>query len=118
MQRLLHFVETSVFTKRIEKLANTETLFALQNALLENPRLGAVIANTGGARKARISNPLEKRGKSGSFRYIYAYFEEVEVIYLLVFYGKNEKDDLTDAEEKAVKQLIGQLSANIKERYG
>jgi len=117
MERLLHFVETSVFTKRIGKLANIETLFALQNALLENPRRGAVIANTDGARKARISNPLEKRGKSGSFRYIYTYFEEVEVIYLLVFYSKNEKDDLTDTEEKAIKKLIGEIRLNIKERY-
>jgi hypothetical protein len=69
-ESLLHFIETSVFTKRIEKLGTTGILFDLQNDLLVNPKRGAVISGTNGARKARIANRRQNIGQSGVFRYI------------------------------------------------
>ena len=39
------------------------------------------------------------RGKSGAFRYLY--LEKAETIYLLVFFSKNEKDNLSKAERNA-----------------
>ncbi len=65
------FTETDVFMRRIEKLASTETLFAIQSDLLQNPRRGAVIKGAGGARKARVAG--RGKGKSGGFRYVYLY---------------------------------------------
>lgn len=111
---LLHFVETAVFRRRLDKLTSIETLFALQNELLINPKRGDVIQGTGGARKARIASRQEKRGKSGSFRYIYLYIEKAETIYLLVFYAKNEKDSLSAAEKKQIAELVKIL----KDKYG
>lgn len=43
------FTETIIFTEDLLKTANDETLFTIQNALLENPLLGDVIKGTNGA---------------------------------------------------------------------
>ncbi len=68
----------------------------------------------GGARKAGVADKMRKTGKSGSFRYIYLYLENVETIYLFMFYGKSEKDNLTDEEKKEVAWLVKQY----KDLYG
>lgn len=109
---LLHFIETSVFTKRIDKLASREMLFDLQNDLLINPKRGDIIEGTSGARKARIGDKTQNRGKSGSFRYIYVYFENVGIVYLILFYGKNEQANLDKDEKKFVAQFIRQAKHN------
>ena len=113
-ETLLHFVETLVFTKRIEKIGTTEILFDMQNELLLNPKRGDVISGTNGARKARIANRQQNIGKSGAFRYIYIYLEIAETIYLLVFFGKNEKDNLSKAERNELAKLV----KIIKDIYG
>lgn len=46
---LLAFTETVIFTEDLLATANEETLFAIQNALLVNPLLGAVIKGASGA---------------------------------------------------------------------
>lgn len=113
-ESLLHFVETTVFRKRLDKLTSIETLFALQNELLVTPERGDIIQGTNGARKARIADRQDNRGKSGSFRYIYLYIEKAGTIYLLVFYAKNEKDNSSGAEKKQVAELVKIL----KDRHG
>lgn len=92
-------------------------LFDLQNDLIVNPKRGEVISGTNGARKARIAHRQQNIGKSGSFRYIYIFLENAEVIYLLVFFGKNEKDNLSKAERndlaksvKILKDIYGEKS--------
>ncbi len=72
---LLHFIETSTFTKKLGKLADLNLLFNIQNDLIANPKLGDVMQGCGGARKARVANKQQNKGKSGSFRYIYIYLE-------------------------------------------
>jgi len=86
----------------------------LQNELLLNPKRGAVISGTNGARKARIANKQQNTGKSGAFRYIYLYLENAETIYLLVFFGKNEKDNLSKAERNELAELV----KIVKDIYG
>ena len=113
-QRLLHFKETSIFTKQVDKLASIEILTALQDELIENPERGVIIAGTNGARKARIGDKAQKRGKSGSFRYIYVYFEHAGIIYLLLFYAKNEQDTLSAEEKKEVAAFISQTKRNLE----
>ena len=68
----------------------------------------------GGARKARVGDKAHGRGKRGSFRYIYVFLKKAGVIYLLMFYGKNEKDELSKDEKKVIESLVRQL----KEKYG
>lgn len=111
---LLHFIETPIFTKRLDKLASMSVLFDLQNDLLINPKRGDVIQGTNGVRKARVANRQQNRGKSGSFRYIYLYLEKAGIVFLFMFYGKNEQDNLSAEEKKTVALLAKQY----KEIYG
>ncbi len=93
---------------------NDDDLRRLQEELLTDPKVGEVMKGTGGVRKMRFA--FEKRGKSGSVRVIYVDFEVYEKIFLITAYTKNEKDNLTDSEKKEVKQLIGILEQQLKEK--
>lgn len=105
----LAFTETALFTKQLHDLTTIETLHALQDELLQNPTRGKVIKGTHGARKARIGDAAKKTGKSGSYRYIYVYLEKAERIYLLLFYGKSNQENLTASQAKQVGDLVLQL---------
>jgi hypothetical protein len=48
----------------------------------------------GGARKGRVGDKASGKGKRGGFRYVYLYIEIAGTIYLLHFFGKNEKANL------------------------
>ena len=111
MLNILAFIETSVFTKQFDRLGTLDDLFVLQNDLLEDPELGAVIPLARGARKARLGSGT--KGKRGGFRYIYLYLKDFGVIYLLLFYAKNEVDDLTPTQTKR----LGQKVLEIKRSY-
>ena len=73
------FIETPSFTKKWFSLGfNDEDLRRLENQLLQNPKIGAVIRGTGKMRKMRFA--FEGRGKSGSTRVCYVDFEIKETI--------------------------------------
>ena len=111
------FVELPLFRSRWKDLQlNEEDLKRLQNELLENPKVGAVIRGTGGVRKMRFA--FEHRGKSGSSRVIYIDFEIHEKIYLLTAYGKNEADNLTASERNELKQLVSILERQLDDNEG
>lgn len=112
--QLFHFVESPGFTHRIDKLASLDVLFSLQNELVKNPEVGDLMAGCAGARKGRIGNRSAAKGKSGGFRYIYVYIEIAGTIYLLHFYGKNEKANLSKAERNELAKLVKEL----KRLYG
>lgn len=92
---------------------NDDDLKRLQEELLADPKIGAVIRGTGGVRKMRFA--FEQRGKSGSIRVIYVDFEIYEKIFLITAYPKSEKDNLTDAERNEIKQMIHALEGQLKE---
>lgn len=71
---LYSFVETLVFSKRLDELASIDTLAAIQTELLGDPKRWPVIPGTHGARKGRIPDPQRGKGKRGSFRYLYLFF--------------------------------------------
>ncbi len=105
-KELLHFIETPVFTRTIEKIASTEVLFELQNELIRNPEAGVLIGGCAGARKARIGDKSRNRGKSGSFRYVYLFLPKASIVYLLVFFGKNEQANLSKSERNDIAKLV------------
>lgn len=102
------FIEVPIFTRKWKELGLTdENLRELENILLENPKSGDVIQGTGGLRKIRI--PLSSKGKRGGARVIYVDIELRETIYFINVYTKNEKDDLTEEEKKALKMVVKSL---------
>ena len=100
----LEFVESKVFYRRVRELS-LELLTAIQTDLVENPERGDLVQGTGGARKARVADTNQKRGKSGSYRYLYLYLPHVERIHLLYLYGKAEQDDLSPQQKRVLREL-------------
>lgn len=63
------FIETSVFTRHLEKLMSDDEYRLLQKELVTNPDKGDLIRNSGGIRKLRWL--AEGRGKRGGLRLIF-----------------------------------------------
>ena len=100
----MEFVETKIFTEDITKLLSDEEYKALQILLLKNPKSGDVIRETGGIRKCRCA--AKGHGKRGGIRIIYYYYVTDDIIYMLLAYPKNKKDDLSKTEKKYLKHLV------------
>jgi mRNA-degrading endonuclease RelE of RelBE toxin-antitoxin system len=98
------FVETAVFTRRVQEHLNDDHYAALQSFLAEHPDAGKIIKHSGGIRKLRWAG--SGRGKRGGLRVIYYWWMAKDRISMLTVYAKNERDDLT-AEQ--LKQLRSQL---------
>ena len=99
------FVETPIFTRKWFDLGLTDDdLSALQRVLLDNPKTGRVIKGTGCLRKIRIN--YNGHGKRGGARVIYVDVEVRSRIHLINVYSKGEKDDLTEAERKAIVAVV------------
>lgn len=108
------FVELSVFRKRWKELGFNDTdLGFLQNELVVNPTAGAVIKETGGLRKIRFA--FNNQGKRGSVRVIYIDFESYKKIFLITAYAKNEKDDLSKAEQNELRKLVTALKHQLEQ---
>ena len=99
----MKFIETSVFTKQVQKLLPDENYRMLQSALMFKPDAGPVISGSGGLRKIRWKLPGS--GKRGSLRLIY-YWDPPESIYMIFMYRKTEQENLTPLQIKALRKLI------------
>lgn len=86
-----------------------ENLRELQAVLLKNPKKGDVIRGTGGLRKIRIPMEHDKKGKRSGARVLYVDIEFKECIYFINVYSKDEKDDLTEDEKKALRVMVNFL---------
>ena len=101
------FIEVPTFTAKWRELGLTdEDLRELQKVLLQNPKKGDSIVGTGGLRKIRIPMENRGRGKRGGARILYVDVEIKELIYLINVYSKDEKDDLSEEEKKALRRLL------------
>ena len=106
------FIESPRFHKRWFELGfSEEDLLELQLVLLDNPKIGPVMQETGGLRKVRYA--FEGRGKSGSVRVLYVVFENHERILLLNLFTKDEKENLTKAERNQIKKAMKQLELEL-----
>lgn len=108
------FVELPIFRSRWKDMGlDDDDLKRLQEELLADPKVGAVMRGTGGVRKMRFA--FEQKGKSGSARIIYVDFEVYEKIFLITAYPKSEKDNLTNAERNEIRQMIHALEEQLIE---
>ena len=79
-----------------------------------NAEKGDIIPDTDGLRKIRWSS--SGHGKRGGARVIYYIYDEDEPIYLLFAYSKNVKENLSEKEKKAMRQVVRQIKQYIRER--
>ncbi|MBD0683264.1 MULTISPECIES: type II toxin-antitoxin system RelE/ParE family toxin [unclassified Pseudomonas] len=98
------FIETPIFTRRANELMNDDDYSTLQATLVRNPSAGDVIEATGGIRKIRIA--AKGHGKRGGARVIYYHFVSDSQIALLMIYPKNEQQDLTVEQRRAMKTIV------------
>ena len=98
------FIETPIFTRRAKELLDDGAFMTIQKSLALNPSLGDVIEGTGGIRKLRVA--AKGHCKRGGARVIYYHFVSASQIALLMIYPKNEQQDLTADERKALKAVV------------
>ncbi len=107
------FVETTEFSNSQPRFLPDDTYAELQRELIASPRKGDVMPGCGGLRKLRIADPKRQKGKRGGARVIYLHIPEVDQFLMLDIYGKGEKDDLTFAEKKELRELAGEYKRII-----
>lgn len=111
---MLTIVETSIFARRAEKLLSSEEHEELLFYLALHPLSGDEIPGTGGVRKVRFA--ARGKGKSGGVRVIYYFFDEVNSLYALYIYGKNEQANPTSEQQKTFAEFAGRIKAAAKNR--
>ena len=102
-------VATRGYDRRARKLFTPAERATAELEIALAPIAWPVIAETGGARKARAARG--GRGKSGGARIIYYAVTRRGVLYLLDVYAKSEKENLTDAEKHEIRKIIAAIEA-------
>ena len=100
----MEIVETSLFTKEITRILTDDEYKALQNALVTNPKSGAVIKGSGGLRKMRWK--VQGSGKSGGIRTIYYYQESESLLLMIYVYEKSKTENLTPKQIKLLRKTF------------
>ncbi len=83
----------------------------IEKELCEDPEAGDLIEGTHGLRKLRVS--YGSRGKSGGIRVLYLDIKLKEIIYIIAFFPKNVKENLSKSE----KNIFADVVLNIKKEY-
>jgi mRNA-degrading endonuclease RelE of RelBE toxin-antitoxin system len=101
--QFLEFVWLPSFERSSKGLLSEEARRDLELVLVADPHSGGVMPRTGGFRKLRWRGV--GRGKRGGSRVVYFYVAERERIYMVAAYGKESKEDLTEAERAELRKL-------------
>lgn len=112
MTALQTVVELPEFIRRARAIMSDDERMALVNHVAAQPESGVSLG--GGLRKMRIAR--KGGGKSGGFRTVYVFGGLHMPIFLLTVFAKNEKDNLTRAEQAAAVELSKLLVARYGER--
>jgi hypothetical protein len=110
MANLQTVVELPEFLRRAKAIMSDEDRSALVDYIAANPEAGVSLG--GGLRKVRIAR--QGGGKSGGYRTIYVFGGVHIPIFLVTVFAKNERDNLTKAEQV---ELIA-MSKALLARYG
>jgi hypothetical protein len=100
----MHFIETTVFTRRILELMSDDEYRALQIFLSAKPDAGDLIPGSGGLRKVRWRSGTT--GKRGGVRLIYYWVVHRETILFLFAFRKNERSDLTPDQLRFLRRIV------------
>lgn len=106
-------LETEAYAQRSGELLTAEEQEGVRSCLAEYPEGGDVVSGLAGLRKLRWTQRLRNKGKRGGARIIYFYALSVHTIVLVYMYSKDEKEDLTNADRKQLKEAVAELKEAI-----
>lgn len=112
MTSLQTVVELPEFLRRAKAIMSDDERSALIDYIAANPDAG--ISLGGGLRKVRIAR--EGGGKSGGYRTIYVFGGTQMPMFLVTVFAKNEKDNLSKAEQATLVALSKALLAHYGDR--
>ena len=95
MTRLQTVVELDTFLRQTKAIMSNEERSGIVSFLAANPESGVSLG--GGLRKVRV--PRSGGGKSGGYRTIHVFGGTHMPLFLLTVFAKNEKDNLSRAEQ-------------------
>ena len=98
------FIETSLFSRLVQKYLTDQEYGQLQNELIRNPVAGAVVRGSGGVRKLRWA--VAGRGKRGGYRVIYFVRRPKGIIWMLTIYPKSVTDSIPGHVLKQIREEI------------
>ncbi len=105
------FVEIASFTDDWADLElDDDELRALEDEIARNPTRAPVVPG-GGARKLRRPDPIAGKGKSGSYRVLYAFLPVHGTILLIAAWPKSEREDLERDDYKAIAKAIARIQS-------
>ena len=108
------FIRLPSFEKQCGSMGlDEDDVIEIENVILSNPKIGAVIKGTGGVRKFRMALSNNK-GKSGGARIVYIDFAVYEKVYLITAFPKGVKENLSKAEQNELKALVKVLESECK----
>ena len=111
MTALQTVVELAIFERQARALMSDEERAALIDYVAANPEAGVSLG--GGLRKMRVAR--EGGGKSGGYRTLYVFGGVQVPLFLVGVFAKNEKGNLTKAEQAHLVQLSKTLLASYGE---
>jgi hypothetical protein len=113
-ERALEVVETGGFADDARKLLEDNELEELRLEVALLRQLGDVIPDTGGLRKMRWG--ANGKGKRGGARVLYYYGGDHMPVFLIAIYPKSAKQDISQAEKKAIRKLIEALNSEYRSK--
>ena len=114
MQSLHAVIELESFLKRARAIMSDDERIGIVMFLATNPEAG--ISLGGGLRKVRVAR--KGGGKSGGYRTLYVFGGSTMPLFLMTVFAKNEKDNLTKAEQHALQRLVRTLLATRRPSHG
>lgn len=104
--------ETKAFSEDIDAMLSPAERDAVIADIAAYPEGGDLIRGTGGLRKRRVALP--GRGKRGGARVITLFLGEQHPVYAVFLYAKNERENLSAAQTKALLRLVAAIKAQAR----
>jgi hypothetical protein len=101
---MISFIETKLFTRLVQDYLSDDEYATLQQTLLADPEVGAIIPGSGGVRKLRWG--VAGRGKRGGIRVVYFLRTRHGQIWMLTLYAKNVAENISANVLKQIKDEI------------
>lgn len=108
-KKLISVVELPEFQKFAKNNLNEKECFEIIHYIAANPDQGDIIKGTGGIRKLRFALSSNNKGKSGSIRIIYFYYNENMPVFLITGFIKSKMENINHNSCNELKKLTEEL---------